>query len=52
MLQQKERDDARLFFRKRNHPFLFALTHKPTASAVINDTVSERNANAARQSYY
>lgn len=28
ILQQNKRDDARLFFMKRNHPIYFALTRK------------------------
>jgi hypothetical protein len=38
MLQQKERDNAQLFFRKMNYPFLFALTRKykqPTAELLF-----------------
>ena len=45
MLQQNKRDDARLFFRKRNHPIYFALpreqpnTKQPTA--YLSDTITE-----------
>jgi len=44
MLQQKERDNARLFFLQRNYPFLFALTRKqPTANSQQPSAVVKEN---------
>jgi len=43
MLQQKERDNVRLFFKQRNYPFLFALPRKckqPTADFHFTDRIN------------